>query len=56
MKTVFSNILGDMFPCGNGDEIEHNLVCDGTDDCPEGELWKGLWWNIRCFTLAVMHK
>ena len=37
MKTVFSNILGDMFPCGNGDEIEHNLVCDGTDDCPEGE-------------------
>ena len=26
-----------MFPCGNGDEIEHNLVCDGIVDCPEGE-------------------
>ena len=47
MKTTFYFFLGDMFPCGNGDEIEHNLVCDGTDDCPEGEDEMDLWWNIR---------
>ena len=54
MKTVFSYILGDMFPCGNGDEIEHNLVCDGTDDCPEGEDERIV--MKHQVTLAVMYK
>ena len=34
MKTV---LLGDMFLCGDREEIELNLVCDGNEDCPEGD-------------------
>ena len=32
-----SCVLGDMFPCSNGEKIEYDWVCDGDDDCSEGE-------------------
>ena len=34
---IFAYILDRPFPCKDGEKIDSDWVCDGEDDCSEGE-------------------